>query len=298
MSSTNEDISYQYDLKTNGFTYLPNVFTKKSIEILKKRFENFNFEKQMHFQICHFDLINKRFYDLPNSHLLSESISNFVRGENYNVNSKSRIVRQLYMEGGIGKYKFKVPEAYTHDNRYQIAHKYDIDHINNINLFFIQNKQIIDNLIFTNSHLYRYIHDHHHFFTKLFVNKPGCQDQEFHADLLHENYMDDIILLIPLNDCHDQMGTTEIIDNTFLHKYSIEKNNKTKLIEIQSLLDDDTIEKPYQNIMNQDLIKSVFQSYFKVGDAILLKNSTIHRGTKNISSHDRIFIHVSLRKKP
>ena len=131
---------------------------------------------------------------------------------------------------------------------------------------------MIDNLIFTNSHLYRYIHDHDHFFSKLFVNKHGCQDQEFHADLLHENYMDDIILLIPLNDCHDQMGTTEIIDNTFLHKYSIEKNNKTKLIEIQSLLDDDTIVKPYQNIMNQDLIKSVFQSYFKVGDAILLKN--------------------------
>ena len=90
----------------------------------------------MHYQICHFDLINKRFYDIPNSVSLSEPITDFLQSENYDVNSKNRIVQQLYMEGGIGKYKFKVTEAYTHDNPFQIAHKYNADDITHINLFF------------------------------------------------------------------------------------------------------------------------------------------------------------------
>lgn len=297
--SPKDNTCNQYDMKTNGFTYLPNVFTPKSIKLLKRRFDNFNFEKQMHFQICHFDCINQSFHDVPNSVSLSQSIADFVRGENYLVNSKSRTVHQLYSEGGCGIYRFKVPEAYTPDGRFQVAYRYDEDDITYINRFYLQNKQMIDNLIFTNSHLYKYVHDHDQFFSKLFINKPGCQDQELHADLLNEYYMNDIILLIPLNDSYEQMGTTEMLDDAFLHKHSVDKNNKNKLIEVQSLLDD-SIEKPnhVQEIIRQDLNKSKFRVYFKLGDAILLKNSTIHRGTKNISSNDRIFIHVSLRKPP
>ena len=213
-----------------------------------------------------------------NSEKLSINLFEALHSENYYVNNENRSVTQIStnLNSGIPKYIKHKNES----DQQTISIRDNSDMIYLIN-FIKMNIKLIGNLIFNNV-LHNYLKDYLFFDAKIFINKPGCKTQEIHADAPNE---DNLLLLIPLNDCDTDHGTTAFYDNAIVQKYA--KPDLWKLGNIDTL----------ESEMKSNFEKAQYKVPFKIGDAVLFNTRTFHNGTCNTSNSNRVFLSILLEKK-
>lgn len=283
-----------HTLKKNGFEHIPNAFTRKSIELISNYFMKSNFSKFEY--IIHYDVVlqddiikHGKYYDEDdfienfkiNSEKLSMNLFEALHSENVYVNNENRSVTQIstnLIYNGIPKYQKNKNKNESDQQTISIRDHFDLIYVTN---FIKMNIKLIGNLIFNNV-LHNYLKDYLFFDAKIFINKPGCKNQEIHADAPNE---DNMLLLIPLNDCDINHGTTVFYDNAIVQKYA--KPDLWKLGNI------DTLEAE----MKTNFEKAQYKVPFKIGDAVLFNTKTFHNGTSNTSNSNRIFLSIFLEKK-
>ena len=273
---------------SKGFIHISNVFTKKSIDILTNFYVKYNFN-----ELIHYDIVSEENFKANINKLdIDEIIDNFrindkqesmgmdiyLSGKNFYVNNDNREVIQLStnLNNGLQLFRFVKKEG-TEEKFAFIFDRTDIQYV--LNFMFI-NMKYIDNLLTGNNVLYKYLRGYNFIDSKIFINKPGCKNQEIHCDSPNEN---NLLLLVPLSDCDDNSGTTVLFDNEIVAKYL--KPNLYKLGNFES------------DEMKEDFSKSEYKKPFKIGDAIIYNTKTFHYGSQNISDKNRMFLSILFEKK-
>ena len=269
------------DLEKEGFLVIPKAFSNKEVNLLSDHFKSVDYDRKMHFKTIQWDEVRKDIHEQPSSTEDSESLSVFIDGHNVYVNCEGRVVRQLYMPiESVDKFKAAYPERRSEDGNYKIVKMFCDESMCFINDFFISNKKLLEKFIFTNKYVSKYTQGYTHMASKLFVNRPGCKDQEIHSDDLTPG----LILIVPLNDCDNRMGTTILYNDNIVKKYNDSEELSFGHIESKSAS------------VKADFSKAQTLKYFKAGDAVLFKTTTFHRGTENLSNKDRVFIYMHFTK--
>lgn len=206
------------------------------------------------------------FFDKNTKSESYETLGNHLYGNNNTIQKEEkRVVIQLFLENAM--------IDNTKNRQYD---KEDLEYVQNL---FKNSYKIVSNLIECSNDLYKVLHTYCMSTVKIYFAKPDCEDQEIHCDAPNE---DAIILLIPLIDYDLKMGTTVLFDKNYLERYDKESFFYFDTIGIES---------------KHDFEKAKYDVNFKVGDAILFKSDTFHFGGKNMSNHDRIFLHLVFEKK-
>ena len=277
-------------MESSGFLHFKDVFSRRSIELLYDYVINIDLQeetlKYIHVSYDYNSGVMKTpTKNASNSQTFFENIKEHLNGYNFNVNSNNRIVFQLYNKNqnpDISVSNQKLPDGTF------LAKLYSRESMNFVKNFFAKNKQFIENLVSLNKKLYPYLSIYPvHEYTKLFINRPNCLDQEVHCDQPDEIERNTMYLIIPLNDCDEDMGTTVFYDNRQVKKYFTKGDDSWYNKGLVKNLDNDQ--------------KKIFElaEYnvpFQVGDAIIFFGDTIHRGTRNQSKKSRLFLHMAFQK--
>lgn len=184
------------------------------------------------------------------------------------------------------------------------VYQYDRLHDDNICIgahereYNLQNKDAIERSVSDSQHLESLLKDYRLDHAKLFFNHPGCDTQEIHCDFADDfGVRDFLYMLIPLNNCNDNMGTTvfyysyKVLDyllaaNPFLLPICINEEVQTIIEDVNSSCD-----------LNQVFSDSTYKKSFKIGEALLFLGDTYHQGTSNHSKDIRKFLYTGWTKR-
>lgn len=273
-----------------GFFHIKNAFSEKSVEILYKCLKIDDVEKSsVKYQWITYnhesDLIKPlRDNETDQQSWHFENMIDYLRGYNFNVNSDQRTVFQLYnrnINPNCTVSDEKLPDGTS------LGRLYSNDSIDKVRELFSRNEQFVNNLLSQNKTLYPYMSEYPiHEYTKLFINRPGCNDQEVHCDSPLDNERDSMYIIIPLTDCDEDMGTTVFYEDRRIRKYINTDESWYNKGLVEQL----------NNDMKNDFESSEYNVPFKAGDAVIFFGDTAHRGTRNRSDKPRLFLHVGLKK--
>lgn len=276
-------------MESRGFLHIKDAFSRRSIELLFEYFRKIYLQgDEVEYKYVNYDnhsgLISPS-TNASHSHTFLENIKEHLNGYNFNVNSNNRTVFQLYnrhQNPNIAITNQKLDDG-TH-----LGKLYSRESMNFVKDFFTKNKKFVENLVSLNKKIFPFLSKYPvHEYTKLFVNRPGCADQEVHCDLPNETEHRNVIyIIIPLNDCNEDMGTTVFYDNKRVGKYFVKDEswfNKGKL-------------ENFDQDMKKNFKLAEYNVPFQIGDAILFFGDSIHRGTRNKSDKSRFFLHTAWTK--
>lgn len=273
-----------------GFVHLQDVFSRRSIEILYDYIGKINFDERLvEFKYASYDEKSGLFkppglvqgFREPDPKPLT--LKDHLTGYNHNVNSDKRCVLQLYNQNHVTVDLTERKLA----NGTVLARKYTQETVNFLKTFFLRNKQFVENLVVHNKKLYPFLCKYPvHKYTKLFVNEPNCGDQEVHCDQPDQTERDTMYLIIPLDDCDKDMGTTVFYDNKHVGKYFTNGDSWFNKGHVEN----------FDNEMKKDFELAEYNVPFQVGDAIVFFGDTMHRGTCNRSKKSRKFLHIAWTK--
>jgi ectoine hydroxylase-related dioxygenase (phytanoyl-CoA dioxygenase family) len=272
-----------------AFLHMKNTFSRRSIELL------FDHVKKIHSQevlVYHKNVSYDEnsgsitpLHNQSNSQSCFEDIKDHLTGYNFNVNSNNRTVFQLY--NAIQNRELALNDQKLQDGTV-LGRLYSRESMNVVKNFFAKNKQVIENLVCLNKKLYPFLTEYPiHQYTKLFANMPNCPDQELHCDFPDETeHRNTIYIIIPLNDCDKDMGTTVFYDNNYVGKYFVKDESWYNKGKIENL--DENVKEEFK--------LAEYNVPFKIGDAVIFFGDSIHRGTRNQSGKIRYFLHMAWRK--
>ena len=284
---------YRLAKMDRGFVHIEDAFTRKSIDILHDAFTTIDFEEDaIKFQYVGYDEKSGSITrpTTPDGRLIfqgleTESLRDHFKAYNFHVNSQGRTVIQLYNEKQNPD--LQVSEERLPDGNL-LGRVLSTSTMDYVARFFAKNKQLIENLVTRNKKLYQYFREYPvHEYTKLFLNEPGCANQEVHCDKpVEDTRRNTMYVVIPLNDCDEDMGTTIFYDNALVAKYFTGEDAWFNRGNVEN----------FGNEMKKDFETAEYNVPFKAGNAILFFGDSIHRGTRNISSKTRVFLHMAWRK--
>ena len=269
-------------LNKNGFLHLTNVIDIEKIERMKEYIDNIDFNHMIYYD--EYRLKENKWIKIESEMWWFKPIRCFLeRGdknhENDFVEKKNRRVLQIY------KSNFKslknIIIRYKNDKTlgYKVKDK-SCEYLSN---YYIINHTFF-NKLFKNTILDNYFKDYTLLEVKYFINKPDCIEQKIHIDEVEPS---NICVTIPLNFNKD-FGTTVMYNNEIVNKYKKNKNMK-------ELINFDNIEKDIEE--QKDFLRAEYKSSIKVGDILIFKGDTFHKGSKNLSEETRYFLHLRYQKK-
>lgn len=269
-------------LNQKGFIHLKDVLNVKKIKQIQKYINNINFKHMIFYD--EYILKNKKWQiDISNQGF--KPITFFLkRGDNNNnkfINKHNRTILQFYYLNNV-KLKNKIIKYKNEPKRGYKVRDNCSDYLDN---YYIQNLSFFNNL-FKNSILDNYFKDYALLEIKYFINKPDCIEQEIHIDEVDPL---NICVTIPLN-FNEKFGTTIIYDNEIVNKYKKDKNRK-QLINFGNKKKN--INEEYLN----DFFKAEYKENLNIGDILIFKGDTFHKGSKNLSQETRYFLHLRYQKK-
>jgi|TARA_B110000240_G_C13412780_1_gene415926 hypothetical protein len=269
-------INLDYKMESHGFVHIKNVFPRKSIEIVSNYLQQIDFnEKSIEYNNISYDDKNGIIKDLKCETI---GMKDYLVGYNFNVNSDQRTVIQMYYTGLDGD-AGDVPNPY-------LGKLCSNDTMRNVKQFSRRNKQMIENILSQTNELYPYLSKYpKHDYTKLFINEPGCKDQELHCDDPEDIEREKMYIIIPLNDCDTDMGTTIFYDANHVGKYLTNDESWYNKGPLENL----------NGKIKEDFQLAEYNVPFQIGDAVLFFGDSVHRGTCNRSDKNRLFLHLAFR---
>ncbi len=271
-------------LDVNGYVHIKNVFTRRSIDILRNFIIGIDFHNTMQYDIVEQSVYEKNIsngiqYVLKfkqNDIELSTTFGDIIEGSNMHADSLKRDVFEL------------VPETVKHVERRLILQSCDSDRLyyrifNEERTIFhrdviMKTSNYIHNLIDTNKAMYSYINKCTLITARVFFNRPGCLTQEIHID----DSLETLVVIIPFTDFKKNSGTTIVYDN-----HIVDEQMKHKTIGHFNELSAERKEK---------FGMASYKPELNIGDVLIYKSTNYHHGTENCSNEDRVFLHLSYQK--
>ena len=275
-------------LETNGYVHLKDVFTRKSIEILRRYFLRLEYQRVMHYDIVEEGVyvenisggIGNVLKCKVNDHKLETTFGEIVEGSNQHANSFNREVYEI------------IPENVRHVGNHLVTYSRDSRMITYARIFsedsslfyrdlLLTSKKYIENIVNMNKVLHPYLSSKYKLITaRIFFNHPGCKTQEIHTD--DSGDVETLVLIIPLTDFDVESRTTVI----YVDRIVDEHTKKKSLGQLETLSSE----------RKMKFMRAAYRGEFQVGDVVMYKSTNYHQGTENTSDRDRIFVHLILEK--
>lgn len=269
-------------LNKNGFLHLTNVIDIEKIERMKEYIDNIDFNHMIYYD--EYRLKENKWIKIESEMWWFKPIRCFLeRGDKNNENDfvekKNRRVLQIYKSN----FKSLKNIIIRYKNDKTLGYKVKDNCCEYLNNYYIINHSFF-NKLFKNTILDYYFKDYTLLEVKYFINKPDCIEQKIHIDEVEPS---NICVTIPLN-FNEGFGTTIIYNNEIVNKYKKNKNMK-------ELINFDNKEKDIKE--EKDFLRAEYKEPIKVGDILIFKGDTFHKGSKNLSEETRYFLHLRYQKK-
>ena len=265
-------------LNKQGFIHMKNTLSINIIAEIYEYLNNINFN-----YIIYHDKINLIKKRKMNTIPVKMSLQTFLDGHNIHIKQYNRKVYQLWLPQFE---KWKIMPIFYFDNDKNIGSLIQDKSMNYVIALCVNNQKVF-NKLFTTTNLQNIFKNYNIMGIKYFINEPGCDEQEIHTD---DIYGDTIFVTIPLN-FHKNFGTTSVYNNQIVNKYkNIYINKKRNLNNIGNINDFNVEEKI-------DFLKAEYKESINIGDILIFKGDTFHKGGKNLSDETRHFIHITLKQK-